>query len=370
MRALVRRHWLKLLAVGWLVVGGWGIWDAVPVRPRVTLASSQQSHLPLAFRPKGDIVATAPDHMVDEACIGPIVLWDTKSGMQIWRFEIGDGSFSSRDVRFSKDGKCIALRLGGSLKVWNVQNGEDLSSTVKGGAGFWDDMFPPAGGPVATYYEDSLDRVKIVDVATAREQATIHLPEYLPDTEDGYYILDITTCPGRDVHALTMGRPTSLDVLHCCIHTGSDRHSLVVLPGFNPDFSPDGRFLAIEREFWKEPTWTQRLMAWLAPSRFAADDVPTHTVTLYDAITARPVAQLPVKETLPGWRQFQFGPDGATLATRGASGAIELWDLPPKKPHGLILALWALWALPALSIACWRRVRRRRRGVAVGEAVA
>jgi hypothetical protein len=63
--------------------------------------------------------------------------------------------------------------------------------------------------------------------------------------------------------------------------------------------------------------------------------------------------------TLLGTSEYPvFAPDSRTLATFGDDGRIRFWDLPPRKPLGIILAWSCLPSLAVFMIA-WLRERRK-----------
>ena len=71
---------------------------------------------------------------------------------------------------------------------------------------------------------------------------------------------------------------------------------------------------------------------------------------VYDARTGRSRGQVPCE---PQYR-FALAPDGKTLAVPCGDG-LRVWDIPPKKPGGLILALMIAEVSLLIAWAMWRR---------------
>jgi hypothetical protein len=103
--------------------------------------------------------------------------------------------------------------------------------------------------------------------------------------------------------------------------------------------SPDGRTLAVVSVV-REPVaeWlAARGVAW----RFALK--PAERLRFIDVATAREVGRLPSGSDGP---DNMFSPDGRLFVT-SAGGTIRVWDVPPRRPLGWVIAA----ALPAVPVA-------------------
>jgi WD40 repeat protein len=98
------------------------------------------------------------------------------------------------------------------------------------------------------------------------------------------------------------------------------------------------------------PAWRTWLSQHISSKLFSATD--TSYLQVVDIATGRVVGVLP--ETT---EDIAISPDGRTAAVADQDG-VRIWDLPPRRPVGLILGL--MIAEVALAIA-WSALRRRRR---------
>jgi WD40 repeat protein len=110
-----------------------------------------------------------------------------------------------------------------------------------------------------------------------------------------------------------------------------------------------GRWLircSIERSITSVEEWLSRMpfLEWLAKKDL-------RWTLILDARTGEEVARIPTADSL------LMSPDGQTLLAEGEDGALEFWNVPPRKPWTWLGVAAAVWALPVVWFAR-RRVRR------------
>jgi hypothetical protein len=105
------------------------------------------------------------------------------------------------------------------------------------------------------------------------------------------------------------------------------------------------------------PTVAQYLRDW---GLLAAEE--TSEVALVEVATGRVLARLRVEldsGSGPWEPRVAFADDGRRLAIAGADDVVRIWDLPLRKPWGLILTLAAVPpALLGVTLVAVRRLRR------------
>jgi WD40 repeat protein len=112
-------------------------------------------------------------------------------------------------------------------------------------------------------------------------------------------------------------------------------------------FSPDSRFLAVERLYHETPK--PSLMGWMPRwvRRFFDDEVDNSVVRLWETDVAKQDA------AFFRCRQVFFSPDSKTLATVHSDGIIKLWALPLRRPLAMSLTLSGLvWLVFILVWQC------------------
>ena len=142
------------------------------------------------------------------------------------------------------------------------------------------------------------------------------------------------------------------------------------------DFSPDGRWLLLSTARNVKPTQWTGIFRWLKdriPALFPPDRgwQSIHEIRLLDPATAR--LRATIRPPDPIWQDphWMFSPNGKMLAvwyTKGTSTdpdisdrpvTIELWDVLPRKPIGLMLGVPI--TLTFLAILLGRRADTRKR---------
>jgi WD40 repeat protein len=149
----------------------------------------------------------------------------------------------------------------------------------------------------------------------------------------------------------------------------SQRESLVARTNQHKchiEFSPDGCTLALRVfERSEKPGIIQEIGEWLRRlTGQSTTTVSDHmTVRLWDVKSQRRIVSLERSSPLA------FSPDGQTLVTMGETGAIEIWDIPPRKPLGWFLGLAGLLLMLTLGGFWWQARRRKQKAVLATEAI-
>jgi WD40 repeat protein len=121
------------------------------------------------------------------------------------------------------------------------------------------------------------------------------------------------------------------------------------------EFSPDSKLFAVNVCESRKPKamWDWLESKW--PTAFAALDKPIERIRCWDSATGKEYPSLP-----GGGFESVFSPDSRQLAVPSENGTIKLWDLPPRKPLGLILA-WSCVPAGLVLLFAWWRGRQRSR---------
>jgi hypothetical protein len=125
---------------------------------------------------------------------------------------------------------------------------------------------------------------------------------------------------------------------------------------YTHDVAPGGRFaLVTVRNYLPEPVrWVlQRL-----PGEPFDPDLERAVYYVYDARTGRPRGAIGVDER----GVTALAPDGSALATTDRNG-VRVWDIPPRKPGGIVLLAMIAQVGALTAWTAWRRLRRTRPGV-------
>ena len=114
-------------------------WQVFPVRPRVSWNAGQPTRLE-CFSPDGRSLVTTSGSPQGNT-IGPLRVWDTKTGNECWSDEEGASRLAT--IRFSPDGQFLAaIRDDFNLKLWEVKTGQDWAEFTLDSRGWF---FSPDG---------------------------------------------------------------------------------------------------------------------------------------------------------------------------------------------------------------------------------
>jgi WD40 repeat protein len=102
------------------------------------------------------------------------------------------------------------------------------------------------------------------------------------------------------------------------------------------------------------PSEFQKLLSKSLPSVFPIDETDQPVIRIWNTESGKELESL---QNCQG--PFAFSPNGQTLAARNQDGTLQLWDVPPRKPLGLILA-WSCVPAGLVLLFAWWRGRRLR----------
>jgi hypothetical protein len=194
-------------------------------------------------------------------------------------------------------------------------------------------------------------RVTVHDPATGRELADLPNAIFSQPTSDGSAVLFEQLVDERHGEGGLSRWDVAAAAYRYQFVTGaesSERYGVVHFP----DAATVAQIVVSRRP--RVPFGTS-LTRWTGVAWFGKT-VDAEALIFFDGRTGQPVGQL----RLPA-RSFPFAVGLRTLATLNADRtALQLWDVPPRKPLGLFLALAALLAVPIAALTRWR-VRRLRR---------
>jgi WD40 repeat protein len=407
----------------------------LPTRPRVAWTPPEQAEL-VGFLPDGRTVVTLDHRPPAHDLTGPLRLWDAVTGTQTAAHPL-----PARQIRYptlAPDGRWLAWVDEGDnhLHVVEVGTGQEVFKYPREERSFMDGgvRFSPDGRLLALDVTESPEqRVRLWDVGTWRSRATLEdAGQPLAFSPDGRLLaaVQLKVAPGGKSLA---------SVLHVWDVSDPDAPAERFhddLPGAprRPTFSPDGRFLvtgvmAIERGADDAVMWWDvaagRRLHQLSPASdadFVADGTglvavihwqeefrTPHYLALWDVDPPRErrsvltvpgrcvvggdvVAVMDLRDNVwdyPGglfdrlrwpWpfrrgaqpvltlydldgrelgrvpggvRQARFAPDGRTLVVMD-NGRLALWDVPPRHPWGWFVGLSAAWALAIAALTRWR----------------
>jgi WD40 repeat protein len=141
----------------------------------------------------------------------------------------------------------------------------------------------------------------------------------------------------------------------CLAVTDAESPSELVSQNRGCALSPDQSLFVLGQMGLQQSNILRTWMAKVLPSLNPPADATESWIRGWDMTTGQ---EFPL---LRGCRtEWAFSPDSRTLLTCCDDGTVKLWDLPPRKPLGLILAWASVPALLVLLFASWRGRRRLR----------
>ncbi|MFJ1961841.1 nSTAND1 domain-containing NTPase [Streptomyces massasporeus] len=249
------------------------LWDPATGRKRSVRTDAIGDLIDMALSPNGRTLSAARSD-------GSVLIRDWRQGTGVTVHTEG-----ARGLELSPNGRTLATEDGGTVRLWDADDGRQRS-TLKGRTDYVSEMaFSPDSRTLATSDDEG---VRLWDVTTGRQQ--IDLPGNGVDAHDLAFSPDgRTLAVGGNLDEVTFWDPS----------TGSQRTRLhdSVDEAYNLAFSPDGRTLATRGGGLK----------------------------LWDTATGREIITL--SPDLEGLGPVIFSPDGRTLATEGDEGAVLLWDV-------------------------------------------
>ena len=309
------------------IATGAGIWfyDAQTYREMTLLTGHTGVVRAVAFSPDGKTIASG-------ARDATVKLWNVETGENIATF-VRNG-IGVESVAFSPNGEMlVAGTEGGPIKVWDVENGQNLA-TFKGEASrVFSVAFSPDGKMLASGGSDN--RIQLWDIETKQNVATL--------TGHERVIFSVAFSP--DGRILASGSVDDTKLWH--VETGQNiytfKHRGQV---FSVAFSPDGKVLAggayLDIKLWnietgKEVRLKGGTIARSGSIAFSPDGATLAsasadrfggtpgTVTLWDIETGEDLATLHGHtERIPA---VAFSPDGKTLASGSRDGTVKLWNV-------------------------------------------
>jgi WD40 repeat protein len=308
--------------------------------------------------------------------------WKGTAGAMIW-FQL---------ARFSPDSRWLAIeenpkvRKPGAVRVWNLlaRRPGPLLATAAGPVAFSPDglrigarIWPGAES------KNSVEEMGVWDTDTGRKVGHISLPFGEPIsrtivalTPDGTGL--IVKVESTDVLARVNPLERSRDQYSCInVADGRERWSVADVLKFN--IIEDGRRLVVHRHNLATDTGAIYVLDANSGEEISrlriggrgslAQAGPDGRTLLLYTSGLSDDDHSEVLEAATGRRMHiyphagVYAPDGRSLVTVNDGGAIELWDIPPRKSLGWFALAAAILALPFAGLA-WRRSRRLSRGVA------
>jgi WD40 repeat protein len=298
------------------------LWDVPTRQPRLTVDTGTAT---VAFAPDGKTMAAINDGLK---------LWSTATGRLVaWKDLKPVGEF--HELRFSRDSSILTAI---STDV-TLPHGTEYHTQLAGFASrtlslLWSRKTRTTPETIFDEFDDPSSSL---------------LPQYIQ-----YRHMQVKKDGKGGQYAEGSGRVTIVDTL-----TGQEQLALPEEDNrdkWRPwngksELSPDRRLFVLsqlghKRELIRE--WIARLV----PRLQAPTDEEESWIRCWDLITGREYPSLPRCGD-----DFSFSPGGGTLATLGNDGTVKLWDLPPRKPFGLILA-WSSVSAGLVLLLAWRRGRR------------
>jgi WD40 repeat protein len=281
----------RLVAAGDSAVPGW--WDTVTGKEVLVFDRHHRAVRSASFSPDGKTLATASDERL-------VRLWDVAAGKLRTTLPL---KYWAHSVVFTPDGKGLAVasayyrRPPGGLPDCVVALSAD-SKTVAADTSLQVGLWDVSTGKLRRNYDQFRDRLALTvglwDVSTGKQR-----PHSYQGTELSFALsgsVSFALSPDGRSLAVNRGNLHGFGVVLWDATSGKVLHTLAEY-GKPAAFSPDGRAVAIFS--WK-------------------------MVLLVEVATARELVSFEAAEWV---RCAAFSPDGSTLATGGARGTVQLWEV-------------------------------------------
>ena len=315
------------------IATGAGIWfyDAQTYREMVLLTGHTEVVRAVAFSPDGKTLASG-------ARDATVKLWNVENGENIATF-VRNG-IGVESVAFSPNGKMLAAGTeGGPIKLWDVENGQNLATFKGETPRIFSVAFSPDGKTITSGGSDNT--IKLWDVETKQNIATLIGHEDIifsvAFSPDGRILAS-----GSQDDTVKLWHVETGQNLHTFKHTFKHRERV-----FSVAFSPDGKIVAGGAwsgvKLWNIETGKNlstlegstrirsgsvafspdgKTLASAGVDRFGGT---SGAVTIWDIETGQDLATLHGHtERIPA---VAFSPDGATIASNLRDGTVKLWNV-------------------------------------------
>jgi WD40 repeat protein len=298
-----------------------------------------------------------------------VVVWDAETRTE--RLRVCDKCFSSA---LSPDGKMLATAAWSSgkssVKVWNTSNGQKLAVFQAGEWDFFHELvfscdgkrltalsrIPGSSGPILF---EPLNKIITWDIESKRTLTAFESGNG-PGPGDPSIIYEnpndsclpkfIFKSQSDDLHKIV-----ELETGKVRFTCTRDENCYERFPVAWYSLSPDGQFFATCQMRKTVPSEFQKLLSRWMPRVFPIDETDQPVIRIWNTESGKELTSL---QKCQG--PFAFSPDGQTLAARNQDGTLQLWDVPPRKPLGLIFAWSCVSAGLVLLFNCWGTRRRSR----------